>query len=262
MLKKLWNAIIARCEGTSRRKQEIAQGVKDGSADFVPKKPIEEINDWMKDVKLTPSQITDILNREKEDRVMLEVLRNNKLDPAQEEILVSKRNTLLLETYISPQGYLEPSRTLSPKAEFAYILSMLDTKKTIGIELFKIYVDNAKKTIMTDAILEKALEVINASSDETEKTECFAAKYLLSKAYLNEEQEQYLLNNANPAYIDEYINSKALYHENSQILLIEKYFNLAKLHQEQYGLRAKALQLFHAKRKEELQLLHPEGAVP
>ena len=265
MLKKLWKAIVARCEGTLKSEPKHApEGVnskQDSTQDFLPQKPLGEINDWIDEVKLTPEQITEILQKEKEDRIMLEVLRTNKLDPSQEELLVLKRNTLLLETYLSPQGFLDPDRILSPKAEEIYILSMLKAQKAVGIELFKTYVDNAKKTILTDKLLEKAIEVIALSCDQT-TTECFSAKYLLSKAYFNENQELYLLTHCSYNYIEEYISQKQLYSDKAQIYLIENFYPIAKFHQEEYGFRPKAIQPYHTKRKEELQQLHPLSAVP
>ena len=207
--------------------------------------------EYIKIHKLKPYQVTNILKGEYESDLVQEVLRNYELNEEQEEILASKNNILLLESYLSPKGYLDPKKRLSPKAEKIYVINMLQRKNNIGLELFKTYVDNNKRTILTDEILSEAL-----------KRDCIASRYLLLKSFLTEEQEVYLLQNATEERIDNYIDKKQLYSETAQTLLTEKYFSLAKIHHENYGLRPKAQQVYRSKKREELQTLHPEANVP
>ena len=207
--------------------------------------------EYIKIHKLKSYQVTNILKGEYESNLVQEILRTYELNEEQEEILAAKNNILLLENYLSPKGYLDPEKRLSPKAEKIYIINMLKRQNNIGLELFKTYVDNNKKTILTDEILKEALE-----------RDCIASRYLLLKSYLTEVQEEYLLLNASEERIEDYIAKKQLYSEKAQMLLVEKYFSLAKLHQEDHGLRPKAQQLYRSKKREEIQALHPEANVP
>jgi hypothetical protein len=207
--------------------------------------------EYIKIHKLKPYQVTNILKGEYESNLVQEILRTYELNEEQEEILAAKNNILLLENYLSPKGYLDPEKRLSPKVEKIYIINMLKRQNNIGLELFKTYVDNNKKTILTDEILKEALE-----------RDCIASRYLLLKSYLTEEQEEYLLLNASQERIEDYIAKKQLYSEKAQILLVEKYFSLAKLHHEDHGLRPKVQQLYRSKKREEIQALHPEANVP
>ena len=207
--------------------------------------------EYIKIHKLKTYQVTNILKGEYESNLVQEILRTYELNEEQEEILAAKNNILLLENYLSPKGYLDPEKRLSPKAEKIYIINMLKRQNNIGLELFKTYVDNNKKTILTDEILKEALE-----------RDCIASRYLLLKSYLTEDQEEYLLLNASEERIEDYIAKKQLYSEKAQMLLVEKYFSLAKLHQEDHGLRPKAQQLYRGKKREEIQALHPEANVP
>ena len=71
-----------------------------------------------------------------------------------------------------------------------------------------------------------------------------------------------MINNASFELLREYVENKQFYQEQAQILLVEKYYSLAKIHQEEYGLRPKAQVQYQQKRREEIQILHPEGVVP
>ena len=204
----------------------------------------------VKSKTLTEAQITKIIQNF-EGEPTSELLTNYELTETQQIALCSKKNTLLIESYLAPIGYLE--RKLCPEAEFIYVEAMINKVSNIGIEMFKTYVDNNKKTILTDELLKLALE---------SKEENLAAKYLIQRAYFTEAQEVYLLENSSFEVVEDYLASKPIYHENSQIILVEKFYELAKNHQEEHGLRPKALLLYRSKRKMELQTLHPEGVVP
>ena len=220
-----------------------------------------KLHEYIKSFKLTPEQVTKIIKADVEHDLMQEILRDYELDEELQVMLTKQNNTLLLETYLAPVGYLEPKRRFSKKAEFIYISNMIKGHSKMGIELFKAYIDCNKRTILNDELLEIVVSRIQQSI-ENQHIDILAAKYLLSKSYMTEAQEIYLLKKLPMEFIKEYIESKQFYQENSQALLVELYYELAKFHQEEYGLRPKALNAYHAKRKEELQLLHPESTVP
>ena len=252
MFKKLFHAIVTGYSGTWLGKLFFSN---EDMVDYAIDNKIElEVFDKVSQKNLTEDQITKILQTH-EGEPTQELVKNYELTVAQQIILCSKKNTLLIENYLAPTGYLE--RNLCPQAEFIYIETMINKASNIGIEMFKTYVDNNKRTILTDELLKIALEKISSSKDEA-----IAAKYLIQKAYFTEAQEVYLVENSTFEIMEEYLAIKQIYQEESQIILVEKFYDLAKIHQEEYGLRPRALQIYRAKRKEELQILHPEGAVP
>ena len=252
MFKKFFQALATGCSGTWVGKLFYSN---EEMVDYAIDNKLEiEVFDQASQKKLTEEQITKILQTH-EGEPTQELVKNYELTEAQQIILCSKKNTLLIENYLAPTGYLE--RALCPEAEFIYVETMINKTSNIGIEMFKTYVDNNKKTILTDELLKIALEKISSS-----KEEAIAAKYLIQRAYFTEAQEVYLLEHSTFEMMEEYLAIKQIYQEESQIRLVEKFYELAKIHQEDYGLRPKALQLYRSKRKEELQILHPEGAVP
>lgn len=248
-LKKMWQVLVARCSGTWIYKNSP---LLDETIDvLIDKKEENYLLSYIKVHKLSSKHITKILQSERESDLIQAILRIYVLDETQQQILAEKNNVILMETYLSPQGFWEPQRALSPKAEFTYLSMMIKSRSMMGIELFKIYVDNQRKTIMTDDILTLCLQ-----------NDCFASRYLLKRAYLSDTQEEYLINNASFELLSEYVENKQFYQEQAQILLVEKYYSLAKIHQEEYGLRPKAQVQYQQKRREEIQILHPEGVVP
>ncbi len=248
-LKKMWQVLVARCSGTwiYKKKPLLDETIEV----LIDKKEEKYLLEYIKTHKLSSKLVTKILQSQRESNLIQEVLRTHVLDEEQQKLLAEKNNVILMETYLSPQGFLEPQRTLSPNAEFSYLSSMIESKSMVGIELFKIYVDNLRKTIMTDELLKVCL-----------KNDCFASMYLLKRAYLSDVQEEYLINNASFELLKEYVDNKQFYQETSQILLVEKYYSLAKVHYEQYGFRPKAQSCYQEKRREEIQILHPESVVP
>ncbi len=208
--------------------------------------------DYIAKYRLKPYQVTNILKEAHSKELIQKIVRNYELSEEQETLLLSlENNILLLETYLAPDGYLDPNKKLSLKAEEQYVISMLTSHAKIGLELFKTYVDNTKRTILTDNILKTAIE-----------NDCFASRYLLNRAFFNEEQELYLVETLDEEGIEDYIELKQLYYEKSQALLVEKYFTLAKLHHAKYGFRPKVMPDFREKKKKELEELHPMEAIP
>ena len=208
--------------------------------------------DYISKYRLKPYQVTNILRGRHSKELVKSIVLNYELSEEQEEFLLSlDNNILLLETYLSPQGYLDPSKRLAPKAEEKYVVRMLTSQKQVGLELFKTYVDNSKRTILTDNILKIAL-----------KYDSIASRYLLLKSYFDEDQELYLINTLSEEKLDDYISFKQLYYDKSQMMLIERYFALAKLHHEKYGFRPKVMSAFRDKKKAELQELHPTEIIP
>ncbi|MBR5598732.1 MAG: hypothetical protein IKW39_01690 [Alphaproteobacteria bacterium] len=255
MFKRLMQVIVTRCGGSWVERYFLSNKEM---IDYAIKNNLENrIMDCIKAQKLSPEQVTEILKNNEGNPVQEILLSNYELNEEQQLVLFERKNSLLIETYLAPHGYLEPKRTLSKKAEFVYVETMINKNSNVGIEMFKAYVDNKKREILTKELLEIAMAKIASSNEE-----CVAAKYLLKKAYLSEEDEIYLVENASKELIEEYISVKQLYYESSQKLLIEKFYEIGKTHQEVYGFWPKAMQVFRAKRKEELMLLHPEGVVP
>ena len=214
----------------------------------------KKLSEYIKRHQLDGALITKILIKVKDEsffHFMQEVVRSQKLNDYHQELLASKKNVLLMETYLAPEGFLEPSKRLSRKAEFIYISGMIEKKSMVGIELLKTYIDNFKRDILTDELLEVAL-----------KNDCIASRYLLLRAFLSETQEIYLIKSMSLEMLKDYIEGKPIYQEGAQIVLVENFYELSKRHQEQYGLQPKALQLYHSKRKVEIQNRHPLSTVP
>lgn len=231
---------------------EADKNLKEGKTSKKLERKKEILFDYMGKYKLKPYQVTNILKDAHSKELVQKIVLEYELTDEQEVLLLSRENNiLLLENYLAPNGYLDPKKRLSQMAEEMYVVKMLQSQKQIGLELFKTYVDNSKRTILTDIILVVAL-----------KNDCIASRYLLIKSYFDENQEVYLINNMSEDKLEDYISQKQLYFENSQALLVERYFNLAKLHYEKYGFRPKVMNAFRDKKKAELQELHPTEIVP
>ncbi len=233
----------------------LRDGVISRMIDNLKNKETEEnLCEYMRKYQLNGCLITKILLKVKDEsffHFMQELVRTQNLNEYHQELLASKNNILLLETYLAPDGFLDPSKRLSRKAEFIYVSGMIERKSMVGIELLKTYIDNFKRDILTDGLLEIAM-----------KNDCIASRYLLLRAFLSETQEIYLINNMSESNLKDYLDGKPIYQEGAQIKLVENFYELSKLHQEEYGLQPKALQLYHAKRKEEIQIRHPLSTVP
>lgn len=208
--------------------------------------------------QLSSYQITDILSDladvddEYTQAFIRELLKNNTLNREQEQLLVSKNDVLFLESYLTPNGYFDASRRFHEVAEHNYILGMAEAKNMTGIEVFKAYVDNTFRDMMTDELLAELILL----------PESFAVRYVLQKARLSKEQEDFLVDKAPEKLIKIYIGEKELASDAAQLQLVEKHFELARLYFEKYGLRSKAQQTYHLLRKQALEKTPSEEDCP
>ena len=210
--------------------------------------------DYMQNNKLKSSLITKLLlklNDEGFFHLMQVLVRTQDLNEYQQELLAEKKNILLLENYLAPDGFLEPSKRLSRKAEFVYLRDMIERNSMVGIELLKTYIDNFKRDVLTDELLEVAI-----------KNYGVASRYLLLRSFLNESQEIYLVKNMPESSLADYLRGKQIYQDSAQLHLVEEHYELSKVHYNEYGLRSRAQQAFYAKRRVEIQHRHPLSAVP
>lgn len=234
------------------RKHRLADEIVDY---LIREKKIQLLMEYTKYNQLSSYQITNILEDygDEEDmktiKFVQSILRNNILNEEQQNLMVSKNDVLFLESYLSPNGYYDSSRRLKRVPEYGYIQGMVHSKKTIGIELYKAYIDNNARDIMTDDLLDFLVE---------QSTESIAVRYLVQKAKMSKEQEEKLLDKGSAAMIELRIQSNELISDTSQQLLVNKYFELAEKHFEKYGLRSKAQQEFYARRHAKIEEEHVE----
>ncbi len=222
---------------------------------LIREKKIPLLMEYTKYNQLSSYQISAILEYfgdEQELRTMnfvQSILRNNILNEKQQDIMVSKNDVLFLESYLSPNGYFDAGRRFKRIPEYIYIQGMVQSKKTIGIEVFKAYIDNTARDIMTDDMLNFLI---------TQSTENFAVRYLIQKAKMSKEQEERLLEKGPEKMVELRIQSNELISDISQQHLVNKYFEMAEKYFKQYGLRSKAQQEFYARRHARIEEVHAE----
>lgn len=194
---------------------------------------------YVKRHMLNPGQIKELLLKE-ESFAMLEALRNNNLDEEGERLLGEKCNALLLEAYLLPKGYFEPSRRFKALNEYLLIESFIKSKNEtyVAAEVFKAYVDNTSSDLLTNDVLELIV-----------KNDVWASRYILCKCRLKKEQEDFFVANAPQSMAEEYISCQKLWCESAQLYLLEHNFSLAELHYNKYGLRFNAQTIYHAMRR-------------
>ena len=226
--------------------------------DFLIREKFNLLEKYARRHQLSSYQITDILSDladvddEYTQAFIRELLKNNTLNREQEQLLVSKNDVLFLESYLTPNGYFDASRRFHEVAEHNYILGMAEAKNMTGIEVFKAYVDNTCRDMMTDELLAELILL----------PESFAVRYVLQKARLSKEQEDFLVDKAPEKLIKIYIGEKELASDAAQLQLVGKHFELARLYFEKYGLRSKAQQTYHLLRKQALEKTPSEEDCP
>lgn len=224
---------------------------------LIREKKISLLMEYSKYNQLSSYQMSSILHSfgdEQELNTMKfvqSILRNNVLNEAQQNLMVSKNDVLFLESYLSPNGYYDNSRRFKRVPEYNYIQGMVKSNKTVGIEVFKAYVDNNASDIMTDDLLDF---LVSQSIDS------FAVRYLIQKAKMSKEQEEKLLETAPEEMIALRIQANELISDTSQQLLVNNYYVLAEKYFDKYGLRSKAQQEFYARRHVKLEDAHAEEA--
>ena len=192
---------------------------------------------------LSGNQITRILNRDGIDELMMEVVRINHLTPEQQKCLVAKNNIILTEAYLCPKGFFQEDRRFNTLAEYLFINSIINSEKLIGTEVFKTYVDNCYRTLLTEDLI--TLLMANETS--------FATKYIFLKSRLKREWEKMFIETAPESLIKYYIDKHEFIQDASQLLLVTKYFSLAQIYYEKYKLRSQAQQLYHELRKQKIE---------
>ncbi len=243
MLKKMFQAALVRYGSTWLFKKYVKKyRLEDEVVDLlIQENRTERLMEYIKHQELSSRHLTGILSGEMND-LTLHSVRNNILDNEQQQLLVSKKNILLLEAYLSPEGYFDLARRFKPAAEQMYILSMAQSEKKIGVEVFKAYIDNTSRDVITEGLLKAILPY-----------DSFATHYVLHKAVLKKEHEEYLVKNAQEHLIGEYIKDHELASDAAQLALVEENFELAKKHFNLYGLRSQAQQRYHALRKQAIE---------
>lgn len=213
---------------------------------LIREKKIPLLMEYIKYNQLSSYQITNILECFGDEqelntmKLVQSILRNNILNEEQQNLMVSKNDVLFLESYLSPNGYYESARRFKRIPEYGYIQGMVKSNKTVGIELFKAYIDNNARDIMTDDLLNFLLE---------QSTDSFAVRYLIQKVKLSKEQEETLLEKAPASMVALRIKANELISDLSQQMLVKNHFELAEKYFEKYGLRSKAQQEFYARRR-------------
>ncbi len=192
---------------------------------------------------LSTQHITGILQSDVVNAVMLAAVKKQKLNVDQEVMLVQKNNVLLLEAYLCPNGFFDTERRFNPLPEYLFIYSMVKSEKLTGVEIFKTYVDNNYRSLLTDDLI--LLLVENEKS--------FATSYILQKTRLRKEQEELFIQKASGTLLRNYINEHEIGSDQAQILLVKNHFELAQLHFNKYKLRQKAQQLYHEMRRMEVE---------
>lgn len=224
---------------------------------LIREKKIPLLMEYTKYNQLSSYQITSILEYFGDEqelntmKLVQSILRNNILNEEQQNLMVSKNDVLFLESYLSPNGYYDNTRRFKRVPEYNYIQGMVQSNKNVGIEMFKAYIDNNARDIMTDDLLNFLLE---------QSTDSFAVRYLIQKVKLSKEQEEKLLETAPEKMVALRIQSNELISDVSQLLLVTKYYDLAEKYFDKYGLRSKAQQEFYARRHVKLEEAHAEEA--
>lgn len=188
---------------------------------------------------LSDKHVQTILQYDTVNAVMLSAVKKYTLDPKQQLTLVQKNNVLLLEAYLSPNGIFDINRRFGTLPEYYFIYGMVKSDKMIGVEIFKTYVDNTYRTLITEELIQLLAQ--NESA--------FATRYILQKVRIKKELEELFVSLASDELIRYYINEHELGSDQAQILLVQEHFELAQLHFNKYKLRAKAQKLYHEKRQ-------------
>lgn len=189
---------------------------------------------------LSTDQITEVLFRETVGDLMLEVVRINILTPKQQELIIEKKNVLLLEAYLSPKGFFDCSRRFNTLPEYLFIYNMIKSDKLTGVELFKTYVDNCYRTLLTEDLIDLLIQ------NET----AFATKYIFRRAKLRREWEADFVKRASETMLKIYIEEHEFGSDAGQLELIQKSDELAKIYYEKHKFRPAAQSVYFNTRQQ------------
>lgn len=198
---------------------------------------------YIKIHSLNENQITEILYRDNVDELMLAVVRQYTMTPKQQEIIVEKGNVLLLEAYLCPKGFFDSNRRFATLPEYKFIYGMIKSDKLTGVEIFKAYVDNVYRTLLTEDLID--LLIANENS--------FATKYIFSRARLKKEWEGAFVEKASETMLKNYLDAHEFATDAAQTALIRKNYPLARVYYDKYKFRPNPLKLYHDLRQQEIE---------
>lgn len=187
--------------------------------------------------QLSESQISQILSAPA-GLLLMAVLKRYHLSSEQQQQLIKLNNVLLLEAYLMPEDVFDISRRFDRQAERLYINSMIKNEKLVGVELFKSYVHNTFRDIVTYEVLDDLLA-----------HDTWITRYLLKRGFMDREMEEYMVEHAPLNLLEMIVRERSLRFDTAQILLTDRNFDLAKEHFMLHHLRAKALDYYHRVRR-------------
>lgn len=244
-VKRMFEIGLVRYAGLSLFKKYINKKSLDDKVIemMILEKKDEYLEAYMQVHKLSDDQVTSILSRNGVDGLMLSVVKNDQLNEEQQEILVKKNNTLLLESYLSPAGFFDLRRRFSKPVEYLFINSIIKSEKMVGLEIFKTYIDNFYRTIWSEDLFNLLMKN-NAS---------LPAQYIFRKVHLPRDLEERFISEASEALIRDYLQDHHLNNDNALLLLVEEKSELAELYYEKYKLRGKAQEVYFRQRQQNYQ---------
>lgn len=190
-----------------------------------------QLNDEQIERIFAPNEVTPFMIE------MAKVLSN--LNEKQQIMLLEKRNSFLFASYLMPNWIFDTNRRFKGKAEELYIQIMADTTTNVGVETFIAYVDNNYRRMLTREVLDIVLEYPDSN----------AIRYMLRRAKLKKEYEGHFIEKAPDRLLKHYLDYHEINQEYAQLILIDRDFQLAQMHLENYGLRPQAQKTFYARRR-------------
>lgn len=194
---------------------------------LIKEQKIEFLKEYVVYHPLSEEQIKKIFASPDVTPLMLAMARVLDLTPEQQKVIISKKNAMLFEAYLFPQGIFDLNRRFKNDAETLFVATMTEINSQVGIEAYRTYVDNHYRRMLTMEVLEIIIEY----------PESYAAKYLLQRAKLKKEYEGFFVENAPRELLAHYLEYNDLNQEYAQEILLQRDFELTKFHQEKYGLR-------------------------
>ena len=202
------------------------------------------LKEYVKYNTLKEYQILRIINLKDEISLKQEVLKRNILSDDAQLALVNNNNILLLETYLCPDGYYQPERTLSLIAEYLFLSRLIEKNILMGFEIFKTYVANNVSKALTKELLQ--FIIYNGYDNQL-------SRHILLKSKLSREMEECLVVNATDEQLKFYLENCQIYSESAQLCLVNRSFELAEFHNEEYGLRPKAKNEYYQLKRTEFE---------
>ena len=233
--------IYAKFNNLKRFKRHIQNNALDDEVvDYLIK---EQKIDFLKEYAvyhpLKEEHINKIFDAPDVTPLMLAMAKVLELTAEQQIKLIGKKNSMLLESYLFPKGTFDLNRRFKNEAETEYVAVMAEVNSQVGIEVYKTYVDNHYRRMLTMDVIEIIIEY----------PESFASKYLLERAKLKKEYEGFFVENAPRDLLAHYLEYNDLNQEYAQEILLRRDFELTAFHQERYGLRQNVQRTFFEERQ-------------